>query len=131
MRIPSMVASSNPSRRRFLQGTAAASTLAFAQQAHARTDGPAEELPTAFSALKPLGSRVLPIPADDFRDRLTQAQRLMSGVQPPAPHWPRAKSYDALFLSAGASLYYFTGIRWSLSERLLGLVVPRDGRPIL
>jgi Xaa-Pro dipeptidase len=28
-------------------------------------------------------------------------------------------------------MYYFTGIRWGLSERLLGLVVPRTGNPIL
>jgi Xaa-Pro dipeptidase len=54
----------------------------------------------------------------------------MSEAQPPAQHSPQAK-YDALFLSAGTSLYYFTGIRWNLSERLLGLLVPREGRPIL
>jgi len=39
--------------------------------------------------------------------------------------------YDALFIAPGTSLYYFTGIRWGVSERLLGLVVPRAGQPIL
>ncbi len=42
-----------------------------------------------------------------------------------------AQKYDALFLAPGTSLCYFTGIRWGLSERLLGLVVPRSGDPIL
>jgi Xaa-Pro dipeptidase len=42
-----------------------------------------------------------------------------------------ATKYDALFIAPGTSLYYFTGVRWGLSERLLGLVVPRTGQPIL
>jgi Xaa-Pro aminopeptidase len=71
------------------------------------------------------------MPDDDFRDRLVQAQRLMSQPQSRVPQDSPQAKYDALFLSAGTSLYYFTGIRWNLSERLLGLVVPRDGRPIL
>ncbi len=39
--------------------------------------------------------------------------------------------FDALVLGPGSSLYYFTGIRWGLSERLLALVLPRNGQPIL
>ena len=39
--------------------------------------------------------------------------------------------YDALFVAPGTSLYYFTGIRWGMSERLLALVLPRTGEPIL
>jgi Xaa-Pro dipeptidase len=42
-----------------------------------------------------------------------------------------ALHYDALFFAPGSSLYYFTGIRWGLSERLLGLVIPRTGTPIV
>jgi Xaa-Pro dipeptidase len=38
---------------------------------------------------------------------------------------------DALLLGPGSSLYYFTGIRWGLSERLLALLMPRSGEPIL
>jgi Xaa-Pro dipeptidase len=130
MQIPSVGSGSNRSRRRFLQGTAAASALLLPQQAPAAADSLSQALPPAFSALKPPGSRVQPIPADGFRDRLAQAQRLMSEVQLPSPRAPLPK-YDALFLSAGTSLYYFAGIRWNLSERLLGLLLPREGRPIL
>jgi len=39
--------------------------------------------------------------------------------------------FDALILGPGTSLYYFTGVRWGLSERLLALVLPRTGDPIL
>ena len=39
--------------------------------------------------------------------------------------------YDALFVAPGTSLYYFTGIRWGNSERLLALVLPRTGDPIV
>jgi Xaa-Pro dipeptidase len=39
--------------------------------------------------------------------------------------------FDAILIGPGTSLYYFTGIRWGLSERLLALVVPRTGEPLL
>src|SRR5260370_1760652 len=39
--------------------------------------------------------------------------------------------YDALFVAPGTSLYYFTGIRWGGSERLLALVLPRTGDHIV
>ena len=79
-------------------------------------------LPPAFSALRPLGSRVHPITADEFYGRLQRAQRLMFELAP---------KYDALFFAPGTSLYYFTGIRWGISERLLALVLPRTGNPII
>jgi Xaa-Pro dipeptidase len=39
--------------------------------------------------------------------------------------------FDAILLGPGTSLYYFTGIRWGISERLLAQVIPRAGQPIL
>jgi Xaa-Pro dipeptidase len=105
------------SRRRFLQSSAAASTIALASAAHAQTQQPA-----GFSNLKPLGDRVHPITADEFHARLLHAQELMSQLDP---------KFDALLIGPGTSLYYFTGIRWWLSERLLALVLPRTGQPLL
>jgi Xaa-Pro dipeptidase len=55
----------------------------------------------------------------------------MSEAPKSAASGPSVAKYDALFIAPGTSLYYFTGIRWGLSERLLGLVVPRTGQPIL
>jgi Xaa-Pro dipeptidase len=110
------------SRRQFLQSTASLSALAFAPGAISAGDASTDTLPHAFSTLKPLGSRVKPITPDEFHARLLHAQKLMSELKP---------GYDALFVAPGSSLYYFTGIRWGMSERLLGLVLPREGQPII
>jgi Xaa-Pro dipeptidase len=112
-------------RRRFLQSAAAASSLALVSEAKAaEASGEAlQDAPSAdFSGLKPLGARVKPITAEEFRARLDRAQQLMSELKP---------GFDALFFAPGTSLYYFTGIRWGLSERLVGLVLPRAGKPVL
>ncbi len=89
-------------------------------------------LPRSFSALKPLGDRVHPITPDEFRQRIERAQQFMADA-PTAPSGSpsQAIKYDALFFAPGTSLYYFTGIRWGLSERLVGLVLPRTGHPVL
>jgi Xaa-Pro dipeptidase len=105
-------------RRGFLWSSAALSTLALtATSAEGQS-----QLPASFSSLKPLGDRVHPITADEFHARLLHAQELMSELDP---------KFDAILLGPGTSLYYFTGIRWGLSERLLALVIPRTGQPLL
>ena len=110
------------SRRGFLKSAAAASAMALAPSANTAAEDGADTLPAVFSSLKPLGSRVHPITAEEFHGRLMYAQKLMSELAP---------KFDALFFAPGTSLYYFTGIRWGISERLLGLVVPRTGAPFL
>ena len=105
-----------------MKSAAAASALAFAPRGGAVAENVADELPPAFAGLKPLGARVHPIQASEFHERLMHAQKLMSELAP---------KYDALFFAPGTSLYYFTGIRWGVSERLLGLVLPRTGDPIV
>src|SRR5437879_7583795 len=126
MHKPTLNSRSNASRRNFLKGTAMASALALARQVEGTPrvtdeDG-SSALPPAFSALKPLGARVHPITPDEFPERLLRAQKLMAELAP---------KYDALFVAPGTSLYYFTGIRWGMSERLLALVLPRKGEPIV
>ena len=112
----------SPSRREFLKGTAVASVAGFASLDKTTPNCAADALPEAFSSLKPLGSRVHPITADEYRSRLEHAQKLMTDQEP---------KYDALFVAPGTSLCYFTGIRWGMSERLLALVLPRAGEPII
>jgi Xaa-Pro dipeptidase len=123
--------SANRSRRQFLQAGGALSAAALAKVPGAYPDDK-PSLPAAFSRLKPLGERVRSITPDEFRQRIEHAQRLMA-EPPSAPSGSPSQvaKYDALFFAPGTSLYYFTGIRWSLSERLVGLVIPRAGRPVL
>jgi Xaa-Pro dipeptidase len=110
----------HPSRRRFLQtSAAAASVLALTSASSAAAQLP---LPASFDSLKPLGDRVHPIAPEEFHNRLLNAQELMSSLNP---------KFEALLLGPGTSLYYFTGIHWGLSERLLALVIPRTGQPVL
>ena len=119
------------SRRRFLLSTTAASFGALALPSGLLGDTQSQNLPTAFSTLKPLGTRIQPITASEFGERLQRAQQLMSAPPSAGPQDAHAARYDALFLAPGTSLYYFSGVHWGLSERLLGLVIPRIGSPIL
>lgn len=111
-----------PSRRHFLSSTAAASALLLTPAAATSATDNRDALPGPFADLQPLGDRVRPIAAEEFQSRVHSAQKYMAQSQP---------AFDALFLAPGTSLYYFTGIRWGLSERLLGLVIPRTRPPIL
>ena len=79
-------------------------------------------LPPAFDALKPLGYRVKPIRTEEFQARVARAQQLMSDAKP---------RFDALYVTPGTTLAYYTGIRWWPSERLLALLLPRQGDPTL
>src|ERR1700757_242729 len=132
MHTPLFVRSAMQSRREFFRaarGLSAATLLPKLPRGYA---APPSTLSPAFSGLKPLGDRVRPITADEFRGRIEQAQRLMSDAPSAASGASsQATKYDALFFAPGTSLYYFTGIRWGLSERLVGLVIPRAGHSVL
>ena len=109
--------------RRSLLKTTALAPLATALPA--ATEVVAQEqrgLPAAFAKLKPLGDRVRPITVQEFQGRIQLAQRLMSDAKPP---------FAALYVTPGSSLYYYTGIRWGLSERLVALTIPRQGAPLM
>src|SRR5205814_8678031 len=75
-----------------------------------------------FTDLKPLGTRVKPIAAEEYQARIARAQRLLAEPDP---------KLDALFVATGTSLYYFTGVHWWPSERLLGVFIPRSGQPLV
>lgn len=62
----------------------------------------------------------LPIDAAERADRLRRAQALM-----------RAHGIAAVLIEPGASLIYFTGVRWSRSERLTAAVLPAEGTPLV
>jgi Xaa-Pro dipeptidase len=112
------------SRRKFVQSAGAVAALAPARALSQRKpeSTAADSLPAAFAQLKPLGSRVKPITSEEYRARVAHAQQLLA---------QQNAKLDALFVATGTSLYYFTGVHWWTSERLLGLLIPQKGEPIV
>ena len=114
-------------RRRFLStaGTITAAVAlgarpSLAQDAHDAPVQSVNDMPPAIAALRPMKDGVVPISVAERQARLEKARRLM-----------RAQGIDALMLTGGTSMNYFTGISWGLSERLLAAFIPVSGRPFL
>src|SRR5574338_768536 len=105
------------SRRQLLRsgGLLAAAGIAAPVQAQ---DGPGEKLPAPIAALQSMRDQARPITNDERLARLEKARRLMS-----------ASKLDAILLTGGTSLTYFTGLRFGTSERLMALVLPARGEP--
>lgn len=59
---------------------------------------------------------VKPITADERGARLEKARQLMVD-----------NKIGALYLEGGSSLFYFTGVRWGLSERPFACIIPAKG----
>lgn len=70
--------------------------------------------------LKSMTSDVTPIGREERAARLAKAQKLMA-----------ENNIGAILIEPGASLIYFTGVRWSRSERLTAAVIPASGPPII
>lgn len=66
--------------------------------------------------LKPLTGGVKPITTEERLARVAKAQALM-----------KAEGLSAIVIEPGASLTYFTGVRWWLSERVTAAIIPVEG----
>ncbi len=104
-------------RRTFLAASAALAT-ARRSPVFAEDKLDAESLPPSIAALGSLRDKAKPITADERRARIERAKRLMA-----------AEKMNALVLTPGTSLRYFTNIDWWDSERLFACVVPLTGEP--
>jgi Xaa-Pro dipeptidase len=78
----------------------------------------AKGLPPAIAALGKMTAGAEPITTEERRGRIRRAQELMA-----------EETLDALVVAPGTSLEYFTGVRWSGAERLLAMVLTREGEP--
>jgi Xaa-Pro dipeptidase len=76
--------------------------------------------PPAIAALKSMRDKATPITVGERQGRLERARTLM-----------RANNLDAMMLTGGTSMEYFTGMRWGLSERLLAVIIPVRGNAFL
>jgi Xaa-Pro dipeptidase len=74
----------------------------------------------AAEALTSLTGNIVPISKPERADRLTRAQAAMQRA-----------GIDALLIEPGASLVYYTGVRWWRSERLTATVIPATGTPLI
>ena len=110
-------------RRDFLRLSAgiAGATLLGSRVSFAGTDEldliqQRQDTPDLIKKLKRMTAGVVPITDDERRARIAKAQRLM------AQH-----KIDAIYIEPGSSMFYFTGMRWSNSERMFALVIPQRG----
>lgn len=111
----------SPTRRDVLQLSTAAglgALLGPARSAGAFQDAVPPALPPAIAALQPATQGLAPISVAERRGRVRRAQELMA-----------QEKLDALIVAPGTSLEYFGGVRWSGGERLLAMVLTRDGEP--
>src|SRR5258707_10197359 len=110
----------NFSRRRFLETAGIAATVALAQPGHALAaqDEPAGKLPEPIARLKSRKAEAKPITTAEREQRMERARQLM--VQNKA---------DAIMITGGTSLVYFTNIHWWMSERLFAIILPLKGNP--
>ncbi|HVP34066.1 MAG TPA: Xaa-Pro peptidase family protein [Steroidobacteraceae bacterium] len=99
------------SRRTFVGLTAAGAALAGARAV-------ADKL--AVPGLASLTRNAQPISAVEHGTRLAKAQSLM-----------QQKKIAAFLVESGASLEYFTGIRWHRTERTTAALIPAEGRTVV
>ena len=74
------------------------------------------DLPQSIRKLRKMTDGIVPISLDERRARIEKARRLM-----------RENKIDAVYVEPGASMFYYTGMRWGTSERMLALVIPARG----
>jgi Xaa-Pro dipeptidase len=102
-------------RREFLLAPVAVAAVPPVESAAGQTP-----LPSAIASLPSMRNLARPIGASERSARLDRARRLMA-----------EQKLDAMLLSGGTSLAYFSNIRWGVSERLFAMIVPAQGAPFL
>ncbi len=102
-------------RRDFIQLSAlTAGTALIASSCKTGTDSTTST--SVIDSLQSITKDVVPISVTERQERIAKAQRLLA-----------EQKIQALVLDAGTSLLYFTGIKWSPSERTMVAVIPAKG----
>ena len=102
----------NVSRRSFFGLTAAGAALAATEPARAAAAG--------VAGLSPMTRDMQPISSEEHGARLAKIQALM-----------QQQKTAAFLVESGASLEYFTGVRWHRSERTTAALIPAEGRVVV
>src|SRR6185369_17751987 len=101
-------------RRDFLRLSAgmAGATLLGASLAQAQQG----TQPEPIRRLRRMTDNVVPITLEERKARIEKAQKLMHDNR-----------IDAIYIEPGSSMFYYTGMRWGTSERMLAMVIPAKG----
>ncbi len=102
-------------RRQLLRAAAALPLIAFPG-----VPGMLRAAEPDLSALSDITIGTTPISTAERQTRIARAQALM-----------RANGIGAVLIEPGASLTYFTGVRWGRSERLTAAIIPVEGDPCI
>ena len=79
-----------------------------------------EQKPTPVLAeIKKKVQKIKPLTTTDYGQRIEEATRLL-----------HKHKLDALLLTGGTNLKYFTNVNWWRSERFFGVIIPRKGEPV-
>ncbi len=111
---------SRVARRTLLRTAAALPLIAASGVPRARGATATGALKPPTGELEPLTGAARPISVDERRLRIEKVQRLM-----------KQRKVAALLLEPGASLEYFTGIRWHRSERTTAAIIPAHGEVVV
>ncbi|MBI1807357.1 MAG: aminopeptidase P family N-terminal domain-containing protein, partial [Ignavibacteria bacterium] len=98
-------------RRHFLKTTATGAIAPFILSSSL-----AQEKEQKNPRIAELRNRIKPITKEERLQRQDNARKLMGD------HF-----IDALFCEGGTSLEYFTGVKWGRSERVFGMILPKNG----
>jgi Xaa-Pro dipeptidase len=73
-----------------------------------------------LAGLKPWPNPAPAITRDERLERMTKARGLLADI-----------GADAMIVGAGPSLRYFAGVGWNPTERLVAMILPRHGEPLM
>ncbi len=104
------------SRRGFIGASATVAAGAMAGSGNDLLAAEPQELPPSIARLRSQRDKAHPITVAEREARIERARSLMRDV-----------GLDALMLTGGTSMTYFTNVQWGLSERLFAVVVPVRG----
>lgn len=103
-------------RRNFIGLTSLAAASGLVSGFGSFSVSPQKKNSNSDSGLKPMTNAVVPITVSEREARIAKAQGLLL-----------KNNIEALILDAGTGLQYFTGIRWSQSERTMVAIIPAKG----
>jgi Xaa-Pro dipeptidase len=107
-------------RRRFLFASTVAAAAVPTLGVGAQSSSSPEKLPPAIAELGSRRGEAVPISLAEREQRLERARALL-----------HENHVDALVITTGTSLTYFTGLRWGQSERFFAWVLPAKGAPFV